>query len=195
MRRTSPTAYNVFTAYTYSNQQQLANGLCSTTLTVITLPSAYTETLASASGKVYLDTEGQRGFLDFLGFSTCTGGGENYVRTALVQVSDLTVSTTSTYFSVALAAMSTNIGPSPTSGAFLRTAEITATPAFPDLEKSTMVSGSDPGVASQTTTCFGEGIRSNSTLSFVSQASLWGSHSSFWGTISLILLIDVVWLL
>ncbi|KAL8856185.1 MAG: hypothetical protein Q9178_007223 [Gyalolechia marmorata] len=121
----SPTAYNVFTAYTYTNQQQLANGQCTTTSTVVTLSSAYTETLATASGRVYLDLEGQRGFIDFLEFSTCTGGGENYVNTALVQVSGLTVSTTSTYSGVALAAMSTTFAPSPTSSAPRRTTTLT----------------------------------------------------------------------
>ena len=215
MRRTSPSAYNVFTAYTYTNQQQLANGLCSTPLTVITLSSAYTETLASASERVYLDMEGQRGFVDFVGFSTCTGGGENYVRTALVQVSDLTVSMTSTYSGVALAAMSTILAPSPTLGAFLRTtvttnafttltaatleiASNTATSGSSDLvlRKSTMKSTSDLfGVPSYTATTFGEGLRGNGTLPFVSQAPSWGSRVSFWGSILLTLLIEVLWLL
>lgn len=121
----SPTAYNVFTAYTYTNQQQLANGQCATTSTVVTLSSAYTETLATASGRVYLDLEGQRRFIDFLQFSTCSGGGENYVNTALVQVSGLTVSTTSTYSGVALAAMSTTFAPSPTTTAPRRTTTLT----------------------------------------------------------------------
>ncbi|KAL8765658.1 MAG: hypothetical protein Q9209_007338 [Squamulea sp. 1 TL-2023] len=122
---TSPTAYNVFSAYTYTNQQQLANGQCSPTSTVVTLSSAYTETLATASGRVYLDQEGQRGFINFLGLSTCTGGGENFVNTALAQVSGLTVSTTSTYSGVALAAMSTTFALSPTSTAPLRTTTLT----------------------------------------------------------------------
>ena len=123
-RRTSPTAYNVFTGYTYTGQQ-LANGVCSTTSTTVTLSSAYTETLATASGRVYLDQGGQRGFIEALGFSTCTGGGENYVNTALVQVSDLTVSTTNTYSSIPLAAMSTTFAPSPTSRAPVRTTTLT----------------------------------------------------------------------
>ncbi|CAO1604418.1 hypothetical protein XANCAGTX0491_007975 [Xanthoria calcicola] len=121
---TSPTAYNVFTGYTYTGQQ-LANGVCSTTSMTVTLSSAYTETLATASGRVYLDQGGQRGFIEALGFSTCTGGGENYVNTALVQVSDLTVSTTNTYSSIPLAAMSTTFAPSPTSRAPVRTTTLT----------------------------------------------------------------------
>ncbi|KAL8801239.1 MAG: hypothetical protein Q9182_004588 [Xanthomendoza sp. 2 TL-2023] len=112
LQRTSPTAYNVFSAYTYTAQQQLANGQCATTSTVVTLPTAFTETLASASGRVYLDLAGQQEFISSLGFSTCTGGGENYVNTALVQVSQLTASTTMTYSGVALAAMSTTFAPS-----------------------------------------------------------------------------------
>ncbi|KAI4241791.1 MAG: hypothetical protein L6R40_004337 [Gallowayella cf. fulva] len=123
----SPTAYNVFSAYTYTNQQQLANGGCDSTSTVVTLSSAYTETVATASGRVYLDLAGQQGFISFLGFSTCTGGGEKYVGTALVQVSQLTASISRTYSGVALAAMSTTFAPTtrPTSTAPVRTTTLT----------------------------------------------------------------------
>ncbi|KAL8852132.1 MAG: hypothetical protein Q9221_002955 [Calogaya cf. arnoldii] len=219
----SPTAYNVFTAYTITNQQQLANGQCSTTAEVVTLTSAYTETLATASGRVYLDLEGQRGFIDFLGFSTCTGGGENYVNTALVQVSELTVSTTSTYSGVALAAMSTTFAPSPTSRAPRKTTTLTdvlttltatlegsstitpapvAAAAVPEIVigNSTITPNSNPlGLPFFTATvaATGTGVVAggNGTVPFLSNAASWGSGASIWGSALLIFVMAVGWVL
>ncbi|KAL8708540.1 MAG: hypothetical protein Q9220_006593 [cf. Caloplaca sp. 1 TL-2023] len=125
---TSPTAYNVFSAYTLTSQLPLANGICTTTSYISTLASAYTETLpAAGSGRVSLDLAGQSRFISFLDFTTCSGGGVNAVNTALVQVSNLTSSTTMTFSGVALAAMSTTLAPTtnPTSRLPLRTTTLT----------------------------------------------------------------------
>ena len=91
-------AYSITSAYA-------SNGVCITTSGApVTLSSAYTETLVSANGQVVLDANGEKSFIDFLGFSSCSGGGENVVPTALIQVTNTTASTTSTYSNVPLAA-------------------------------------------------------------------------------------------
>ncbi len=92
----SPTAYNVFTAYSVTSAT-LSDGICVTDKgSAIALSSAYTEILPSASGKVYLDQNGEQKFIDFLGFTSCSAGGESVVPTALVQVTNVTATTTST---------------------------------------------------------------------------------------------------
>lgn len=92
----SPTAYNVFTAYSVTSAT-LSDGICVTNKgDKIELTSAYTEILSSASGKVYLDQNGEQQFIDYLGFTTCSGGGESVVPTALVQVTNVTATMTST---------------------------------------------------------------------------------------------------
>ena len=92
----SPTAYNVFTAYSVTSAT-LSDGICVTDKgSAITLSSAYTEVLSTASGRVYLDQNGEQQFINFLGFTSCSGGGESVVPTALVQVSNVTATTTST---------------------------------------------------------------------------------------------------
>ena len=106
--RTSPTAYNVFTAYSVTSAYESA-GLCVTDSGMkIDLPSAYSQILPSASGRVYLDAGGQQEFIDSLGFSTCSGGGQNIMPTALVQVTNTTATTTRT-FSGILAAQSASL--------------------------------------------------------------------------------------
>ena len=95
---------NVCVAYSITSAYE-SNGVCITTSGApVTLSSAYTETLISANGQVVLDANGEKSFIDFLGFSTCSGGGENVVPTALIQVTNTTASTTSTYSNVPLAA-------------------------------------------------------------------------------------------
>ena len=92
----SPTAYNVFTAYSVTSAT-LSDGICVTDKgSAITLSSAYTEILSSASGQVHLDQNGEEQFINFLGFTSCSGGGESVVPTALVQVTNVTATTTST---------------------------------------------------------------------------------------------------
>jgi len=92
----SPTAYNVFTAYSVTSAT-LSDGICKTDKgSAIQLSSAYTEVLSSASGRVYLDQNGEQQFINFLGFTSCSGGGESVVPTALVQVTNVTATTTST---------------------------------------------------------------------------------------------------
>jgi len=92
----SPTAYNVFTAYSVTSAT-LSDGICVTDKgSQIVLSSAYTEVLSSANGKVFLDQNGEQQFINFLGFSTCSGGGESVVPTALVQVTNVTATTTTT---------------------------------------------------------------------------------------------------
>ena len=119
--RTSPTAYNVFTGTASASCQKTtladesiaysvtsaytSNGLCVTTSgSPIQVSPAYSQTLTSANGRVTLDVNGQQSFIDHLGFSTCSGGGENVIATALVQVQNTTMTTTSSFTNVPLAA-------------------------------------------------------------------------------------------
>ncbi|KAL8645571.1 MAG: hypothetical protein Q9210_006634 [Variospora velana] len=101
---TSPTAYNLFTAYTLTSQR-IVNGVCSTELYESTLASAFTETLSSADGQVTLDLAGEQAFISILGFTRCQGGGENIGGTVLAQVQTLTATSTTFYNTVALAPM------------------------------------------------------------------------------------------
>ncbi|KAL8829376.1 MAG: hypothetical protein Q9170_006193 [Blastenia crenularia] len=119
---TSPTAYNIFSAYTLTSQQDV-NGVCSTTSYTSTLPVAFTETLSSANGQVTLDLAGEQAFIQNIGFTQCAGGGENVGGTVLAQVANLTSTTTSYFSSVALGTMSTTLAPTtnPTSKLPLRT--------------------------------------------------------------------------
>lgn len=102
-------AYSITSAY-------MTNGVCVTTSGApVKLSSAYTETLVSANGQVVLDANGEKAFIDFLGFSTCSGGGENVGATALIQVSNTTTTTTSTFSNVPLAAASATLTIAPVS--------------------------------------------------------------------------------
>ncbi|KAL8735254.1 MAG: hypothetical protein Q9181_002886 [Wetmoreana brouardii] len=124
---TSPTAYNIFTAYTLSSQS-ISGGICQTTTYTSKLDAAYTETLATAGGQVTLDLEGERGFISFLGFTSCSSGGENAQGTVLAQVQNLTVSTTMFYSSIALAmsvTLAPTTNPSSTSRLPLKTTTLT----------------------------------------------------------------------
>ncbi|KAL9599794.1 MAG: hypothetical protein Q9219_003580 [cf. Caloplaca sp. 3 TL-2023] len=123
---TSPTAYNIFSAYTLTSQV-FVNGDCQTTSYVSTLDNAYSETLSTANGQVTLDLAGEQSFISFIGFTQCQGGGANVGGTVLAQVSDLTVTTSMFYPTVTLAAMSTTLAPTtnPTSRLPLRTTTLT----------------------------------------------------------------------
>lgn len=131
--RTSPTAYNVFTGTIYGHVIEgpsvadisaaysitsafLSNGVCVTTSgSAIPVSPAYSEILSSANGRVTLDANGQQSFIDYLGFSTCSAGGENVVATALVQVLNTTTTTTSTFSNVPLAAVMASLTIAPVS--------------------------------------------------------------------------------
>ena len=94
----------------------MSNGICITTSGApVKLSSAYTETLVSANGQVVLDANGEKAFIDFLGFSTCSGGGENIVPTALIQITNTTATMTSTFSNVPLAAASATLTIAPVS--------------------------------------------------------------------------------
>ena len=106
---------NVCVAYSITSAYK-SNGVCITTSGApVKLSSAYTETLVSANGQVVLDANGEKAFIDFLGFSTCSGGGENVNPTALIQVLNTTISTTSTFSNVPLAAASATLTIAPVS--------------------------------------------------------------------------------
>ena len=81
----------------------------------IRMPSAYSEALPSANGRVTLDANGQQQFIDYLGFSTCSGGGENIQPTALIQVMNTTATQTRTFSNVPLAAMTATLTIAPVS--------------------------------------------------------------------------------
>ena len=110
-KRTSPTAYNVYSAYSVTSAH-IVSGTCVTTSgTPVILPTPYSETLASASGRVTLDPAGEMAFISYLGFSTCVGGGLIASQTALVPVANVTTTTTRTGNSVPLAAASLSLAP------------------------------------------------------------------------------------
>ena len=131
--RTSPTAYNVFTGMTYQQlfedilftdkhaaysvtSAYFSNGICVTTSgSAISVSPAYSKVLVSANGQVTLDANGQQSFIDHLGFSSCSGGGENIGATALVQVMNTTTTTTSTFSNVPLAAVVASLTIAPVS--------------------------------------------------------------------------------
>ena len=79
------TAYSITSAY-------LSNGVCITTSGVpIVLPKAYTitspTTVPSSDFPFYAASE----FLDFLGFSTCVGSGEELFPTPIIPVTNISV--------------------------------------------------------------------------------------------------------
>lgn len=132
--RTSPTAYNVFTGIPYENLPEKpsltdisaaysitsaysSGGVCITTSgSAIQVSPAYSEILSSANGRVTLDANGQQSFINYLGFSNaCSGGGENVVATALVQITNTTATTTSTFSNVPLAAVVASLTIAPVS--------------------------------------------------------------------------------
>ena len=95
---TSPTAYNVFSAYSVTSAYINGNGQCVTSSgSAVPVNPAYSEALPSASGRVSLDAAGQQAFINHLGFSTCSGGGEHAVGGALIPVATLTASSTRTF--------------------------------------------------------------------------------------------------
>ena len=88
----------------------VSNGVCVTSPgPPTTLSSAYTQTLQSTNGRVILDPNGQRAFINFLGFTKCSNGGENVAATALIQVTNTTATMTSTFSNVPLAAVSATL--------------------------------------------------------------------------------------
>lgn len=131
--RSSPTAYNVFTGTTdehrfeeasvadksaaYSvTSEYTSNGVCITSSgPPIPVTPAYSEILPSANGQVTLDVNGQQSFIAHLGFSTCSGGGENVVPQALFQVTNTTATTTSTFTNMPLAAVVASLTIAPVS--------------------------------------------------------------------------------
>ena len=91
-------AYSVTSAY-------LSNGICVTNSgSPVQVSPAYSETLTTANGRVTLDVNGQQSFIDHLGFQSCSGGGEHVVARAFVQVQNTTMTTTSSFTNVPLAA-------------------------------------------------------------------------------------------
>ena len=102
-------AYSITSAYT-------SNGLCVTTSgPPIQVSPAYSDTLTSANGRVTLDVNGQQSFINYLGFSSCSGGGENVVARAFVQVQNTTMTTTRLFTNVPLAAASASLTIAPVS--------------------------------------------------------------------------------
>ncbi|KAL8997055.1 MAG: hypothetical protein Q9169_003596 [Polycauliona sp. 2 TL-2023] len=220
----SPTAVNVYTAFTITSQE-LVNGACATSADISTLSVAYTQNLATASGRVYLDQALQQDFLNYIGFSTCRNAANNFANTVLAPVSGLTVSTTSTFSNVALAAMSTTFAPSPTSSAPRRTTTLTdvLTTLTATLDGSstiteapvqsaevaeivfngtTITPNSNPfglpfltATASVVATGTGVVAGGNGTTPFVAQAPRWGSGVSIWGSALLVFITAAGWIL
>ncbi|KAL8866211.1 MAG: hypothetical protein Q9174_006434, partial [Haloplaca sp. 1 TL-2023] len=122
---TSPTAYNVFSAYTLTSSIS-SDGSCQLVTTSVDLPSAFTQTLPTGSGRVTLDLAGAQSFINELGFSSCRNDGQRQVGSVLAQVSEVTVRSTTSFSGIALAAQSTPLAPTtnPTTRAPLRTTTI-----------------------------------------------------------------------
>lgn len=90
----------------------MANGVCTTLSgSSIQAPTGFTQVLPSASGEVFLNAEGEQSFIDYLGFSSCSGGGANLVPRSLVVVNPTTMTTTQSFSSVSLAAASRSLPP------------------------------------------------------------------------------------
>ncbi|KAL8908123.1 MAG: hypothetical protein Q9207_001015 [Kuettlingeria erythrocarpa] len=233
---TSPTAYNVFSAYTLTSQQ-LVGGVCSTTSYESTLPTAYSETLSAGDGQVTLDLAGEQAFISYLGFTRCQGGGENVGGTVLAQVSNLTATTTMFYSSVGLGPMSTTLAPTTNPSASrlpLRTTTLsevlttlTATLSGSSTITAIPVSAMAPNIVIGNTTItpsdnpfglpltfptnstafpaptaigtIGTGVvGGNGTVPFIpgSDAPVWRSNTSVWGSAGLIFLVAIVgWIL
>ena len=96
------TAYSITSAY-------LSNGVCITTSGVpIVLPKAYTitspTTVPNSDFPVYAASE----FVDFLGFSTCVGSGEELFPTPIIQVTNISLTPASSTFLPATANSTTS---------------------------------------------------------------------------------------
>lgn len=108
---TSPTAYNVFSAFSITSSH-IVNGVCVTASgSAVPVIPAYSEVLPSASGRVELDSAGQRAFIDHIGFSTCSIGGARAVAGALVPVANVTQSLTQTFTGAYSAAATLSLAP------------------------------------------------------------------------------------
>ncbi|KAL8699737.1 MAG: hypothetical protein Q9201_005836 [Fulgogasparrea decipioides] len=231
----------------------ISSGVCQSTQYVSTLPTAYTETLATQGGQVTLDLEGERGFINFLSFTTCASGAANAAGTVLAQASALTVSTTMFNSGVALAmsvTLAPTTNPSSTSRLPLRTTTLsdvlttltatlsgssTITPAPTSLSSAsapnivigntTVTPGGNPlglsfitgnSTASPAPTGTGASGTSivtgggggggggnnnngnntgNNTIPFIGDATSWKSGVSLWGSVLLISVMAVGWIL
>ena len=91
--RTSPTAYDVVTAYSVTSTF-LSNGFCTTSSTISILPTAISTIVPSASGQLVISPEEEEYFINQLGFSSCSGAIESVTPMAHIQISNLTVSST-----------------------------------------------------------------------------------------------------
>lgn len=65
--------------------------------TAETPSSPFSQTLASASGRVTVDPAGLQSFIDSLGFTECSGGAtQSVTQSALVPIAEITETSTST---------------------------------------------------------------------------------------------------
>jgi hypothetical protein len=109
--RYSPTAYNVFTAYTIRSKF-VSEGSCVTvTNAPSTLASAYSQPITESSGKIYLNGEGQQDFIEYLGFTSCSGGGEHVIQNMILHVQNITTEITRYQTGAVLAPISRTLGP------------------------------------------------------------------------------------
>lgn len=111
--RSSPTAYNVFTAYAIITQSVNAAGICVTeTGSTTSIPTGYSEIIDDSSGVVTLGAVGEQKFVtDVLSISTCQVSAANVVPSALLQVTALTPVTTLFYNTVSRVFASLSIAP------------------------------------------------------------------------------------
>lgn len=108
--RYSPTAYNVYKAYTIRSEYQ-SDGTCvKVTNPPSTLSVAFTEAIPEASGAVYFDAGGQQNFLEFLSLTGCSAGGENLTPIVVAQVQNTTAEITRYQSGPALSPASRTLG-------------------------------------------------------------------------------------
>ncbi|MCJ1356011.1 MAG: hypothetical protein MMC33_006005 [Icmadophila ericetorum] len=88
---TSPTAYNVFTAYSITSAF-LSDGVCTTTSgPPIQLSSAFSVKVPSGTAGADFAISAESDFINFLSFTSCSPGGENQVTSPHAPVTTVTV--------------------------------------------------------------------------------------------------------
>jgi len=93
---TSPTAYNVFTAYSVTSYEATNGGCRIVAGSARLLSSAFSVQVPQGVDYAQFVNEAERSFVSFLGLPTCSGGGENLTPTAIIPQTVVTTSQTTT---------------------------------------------------------------------------------------------------
>lgn len=109
--RFSPTAYNVFRAYTIGSAYESEGSCVTVTNAPSTLATAFSEQIPQASSAVYLNEDGQQRFLDYLQLTGCSAGGQKVTPIVVAQVQNSTLEITQYQTGGALASATRTLGP------------------------------------------------------------------------------------